>query len=161
MNLSFSEKFPERMGGGKTYFIEKIFEGFVKNKLIPDGYYNYWYDKIEAHGVDLNVKCTPKLHTIRKGNRWKVGDKIHFCIGLRTKNYFRFAPVMEVKKVQKIKINHYDDGAIFVHIDGNYFGYEDFEKVAINDGFESNEQFIEYFNKDFEGQIVHWTNLKY
>ena len=34
-------------------------------------------------------------------------------------------------------------------------------QLAINDGFESLKHFFEYFNEDFEGKIIHWTDLKY
>ena len=34
-------------------------------------------------------------------------------------------------------------------------------ELAKNDGFESVEDFFAYFNKDFKGKIIHWTDLQY
>ena len=30
-----------------------------------------------------------------------------------------------------------------------------------NDGFDSIENFLRWFNKDFEGKIIHWTGFRY
>lgn len=35
------------------------------------------------------------------------------------------------------------------------------EELAMNDGFESVDQFFAWFNKDWKGKIIHWTDLKY
>lgn len=35
------------------------------------------------------------------------------------------------------------------------------EKIAINDGFDSVDDFFSWFKDDFTGKIIHWTNLKY
>lgn len=34
-------------------------------------------------------------------------------------------------------------------------------KLAINDGFESIDDFFNYFNEDTTGKIIHWTDLEY
>jgi len=33
--------------------------------------------------------------------------------------------------------------------------------LAKNDGFEGIEDFFKWFNEDFKGKIIHWTNYKY
>jgi len=124
----------------------------------------------------------PKIHTIRndKNNRWKVGSKIHPVINNRTKNRFQFTPTLEVKGIQRIEIEWTDLGSLLgrealIYIDnikcvGKYseidkyhydFPGQSLQNLALNDGFESVEQFFSWFNKDFNGKIIHWTNLTY
>ena len=33
--------------------------------------------------------------------------------------------------------------------------------LARNDGFDSIQAFFEWFKEDFEGKIIHWTDLRY
>jgi hypothetical protein len=37
----------------------------------------------------------------------------------------------------------------------------EFFNLMKNDGFESAEQFFNWFNGYFKGKIIHWTDLKY
>jgi hypothetical protein len=97
-----------------------------------------------------------KIHSIRKGNRWKAGNKIHFATGVRTKNYqqFHFGKCFTV---QDIAI-YFPSGNVL--IDGELFF--DKETLAKNDGFESFDKMLDWFGKDgIEGQIIHWTDFKY
>ena len=118
-----------------------------------------------------------KLHTIRedKNDRWKVGTKIDFFINVRQPSMFRFAPVLPVVSIQDFEINWYlinEKRFVRVYIDGNCFARVDFDKeiyvsgqlmihLANNDGFDTIEDFFNYFNSDFKGKIIHWTTLKY
>ena len=83
----------------------------------------------------------------------------------RTKNRFQFAPVLECKAVQEIQIV-YDlqeecDYARSVYVDGDELYEKEIEKLALNDGFDSIPHFFQWFNDDFKGKIIHWTELKY
>ncbi len=115
-----------------------------------------------------------KRHTIRedKTNRWTKGKKIHFATGVRTKQYRQFDE-KECISTQTIKIYHFSD-SVAIEIDNCFFGhvlhhgidniYEYHHcilKLAINDGFDTIEEFLKFFPKDFKGKIIHWTNLKY
>ena len=102
-----------------------------------------------------------KKHTIRedKKDRWKPGMKIHFATGVRTKNYNQFKEGV-CKSVQKIKIT-YLEGSIRIRVDGQLIDYASLKRIAKNDGFDSSRAFLNWFNKDFEGKIIHWTDLKY
>ncbi|MDV6170212.1 hypothetical protein R1T16_17380 [Flavobacterium sp. DG1-102-2] len=104
----------------------------------------------------------PKHHTIREDtkDRWKVGSLIHFVVFNRSKNQFQFAPVFKCKGIQKIEITHYVDW-IAVTIDGRNLGIEEIIKLSINDGFDGVEAFFNYFNCDYKGKIIHWTDLRY
>ena len=110
-----------------------------------------------------------KVHTIREDlhGRWKPGRKIHIATGVRTKKYNCFKE-SECISVQSIHINYYNVGAFNkrteIVIDGEVVLDRDSEWVEIiakNDGFESVDDFFKWFNSDFQGKIIHWTNLKY
>jgi hypothetical protein len=128
--------------------------------------------------------CTDtKLHTIRAGQRWKAGDTIHLCVNARSKNYFQFAPVMKVVSVQKIEIEYTREdvfptifldniGQRYKHVYFYPFNRTSLDTLAKNDGFKDFEEFAAFFAplrykfarkgyKDFTGQIIHWTDLKY
>ncbi len=167
MILSFSTQ----LNGKPTYFPEKIWQGFPDS----DRCIELWFTDGKIYtGYDFHPDAFgmfPKLHTIRKDekNRWKAGNKIDFFINARTKNMFRFAPIIPVVSTQKITIEH-DQDYKCVLIDNIVF-YEQNSKLqthieamtilAQNDGFESVDAFFEYFNEDFTGKIIHWTDLKY
>lgn len=120
----------------------------------------------------------PKLHTIRKDekNRWKAGVLIDFFINTRTKDMFRFAPQVPVVSTQKINIFWIQDQKgnlthsrlvqkrynwVDVIIDGFILEVEQIKELAQNDGFDTVEEFFAYFNHDFSGKIIHWTDKKY
>lgn len=166
MTLSFSTK----IKGKPTYFIEKIWKSILR-------------EGVACNLIDLNIKLRdtlhlignyviatykPKLHTIRedKANRWNAGSKIHFVINNRTKNRFQFAPVVKCVSVQKIEIKYFSNfgdwmGDTLTLIDGMAVKVDVIETLAKNDGFENVEDFFAYFNKNFTGKIIHWTDFKY
>ena len=141
--------------------------------------------EIEAYKKEFK----PKLHTIRKGNRWKKGNSIQMATGVRTKRYFQFnggnIGLDVCKNVQSIEIfrcddlpthlydncvyveeiNIYDEiftAAYRVKIDGRFLSIEEIKKIAINDGFVNPEMMFYWFgNNDFQGQLIHWTDTVY
>lgn len=182
MILPFKEYF-DKEKTKPTYFREKILAGIKETQeLLNKGQFT------PSELVHFKT-FKSKLHTIRAGHRWKEGMKMHMAYGVRTKNYQQFnkyIPELEVcKGVQDIRIKYYGlkkKNSVHISIDGhifywgNVFGSEidpsgsdamktlyanNIEKLAINDGFDSVEDFFAWFNKDFEGQIIHFTNLKY
>lgn len=118
-----------------------------------------------------------KIHTIRSGSRWAEGSKIHMVTGARTKLQKQFnedRPDLSIcTGAQRISIKWgpeedalcIDKGGqwvcVRIWIDGVLRGPEEVELLAKNDGFLSLEDFLDWFNEDFEGQIVHWSGLKY
>lgn len=154
MVLGFKKKFNNvnPFHGKETKFVEKILLG------LP---YANWT------GYDLGIKFkdiwrkkgikTPKIHTIRKSNRWSAGRVIHFATGVRTKNYWCFAKHTCVS-VQKIKI--YRERLVI--IDGKALSTSAIDQLALNDGFDSTDEFFAWFEKeDFHGYLIHWTDKKY
>lgn len=47
------------------------------------------------------------------------------------------------------------------HISGSELGKISTDLIAINDGFVDLFEFFRWFNKDFTGQIIHFTDLRY
>jgi hypothetical protein len=50
-----------------------------------------------------------------------------------------------------------------IYINDNPFPLTDEQvlELAQNNGFDTVKDFFEYFNKDFKGKIIHWTDFKY
>jgi hypothetical protein len=158
----------------ETHFVDKIWSGLIQNELafheqIKEFQNDYLLKTLKE--LEINIEVTPKLHTIREDikNRWKVGAKIDFYINTRKEDMFRFAPILPVVSIQYIMITRNKHGKAMVFIDGKIFYLQDWSveqkykmlHFAKNDGFETTEAFFEYFDTDFNGKIIHWTNLKY
>lgn len=177
MTLSFSTNWkntmPEHLAGNPTHFVEKIW-----CSLYPiysgedDPVYKEFFesDLMYEHYPDFNRQValygSPKLHTMRQDqkNRWKSGNKIHFQIW-KGKPYFsdtfRFAPILICKSVQKVEIKYSGFGVINVIIDGRGLSNKEIETLAKNDGFNNTEDFFSWFDSDWKGNLIHWTDLKY
>lgn len=171
MNLAFSQVFPidkKMIGGTKTNFVAKILSNFGSIEIIPfyDHYVNNHLqteaERMEFDNVIMNEPS--KIHTIRKSiGRWKEGTKIHFQIwtGKPYKDpAFNFAPLLLCTGTEHFTIN-YIDGKPSVYVDFLRLNEEEITELAINDGFNNKEEFFAYFNEDFEGELVHWTNKRY
>lgn len=172
------QKWPKVMGmqDDKTYFIEKINLGLLKsNQSKAIDYVESLEDYRSRFGGNWDTKenLKPKIHTIRKdeSERWKPGMKIHFVVNNRSPNRFQFAPVVQCVSVQEFKIE-WINGTAWVTIGNRSFttfrktktGCEyggNAKELALNDGFATVEDFFKYFNKDFKGRLIHWTNLRY
>jgi len=191
MTLSFSQQWPKSMpntmAGENTLFPLKILKSLdtdypaAMHAFKISRFFNY--RRFKGYSSEVWRQINPKIHTIRedKTGRWKPDTKIHFVINSRTKDRHQFAPVLKVKGIQKIEIKRVDfeirkyysyvvstafSGEKYripyeITVDGNFLNREEVEKLVINDGFESPEQFFSWFNKDFTGKLIHWTYLKY
>ncbi len=139
--------FKTEIFGKPTNFVSKICLAYIFNK-------------------PANIQ---KIHTIRKGNRFKGGEKLHMATGVRTKHYEQFNLNIEGLQrcisVQDIKISWKEFpffSTCIIEIDGKEI--QDKSILAMNDGFTDTlnyEHFLKYFNTDFEGQIIHWTDYRY
>jgi hypothetical protein len=177
MQLSFKTQ----INNNPTYFIENIWNGLLKNQISTiSEYQNYRFKYNDVYKKDwdehddysLNI---PKLHTIRedKKDRWKAGNLIHPVIKPkgRFSAGFQFAPTFPCVSVQHIKIwwQFSNEATIFIRTDNqsdNVPNYKilksgEIERLAINDGFETVKDFFNYFNKDFTGKIIHFSDLRY
>lgn len=158
MTLNFMKQFPD---GAPTYFREKIRYGiniFVNLEdcllVFPTELTDEYYPPIE-----------PKIHTFRRGNRWKAGIPIDFkqWSGLPYKSKtITFAPRIPCTGQQKIFIQSPSlSTKSRIFIDGKPLADEKINQLAINDGFNDEKHLFNYFTDHFEGQIVHWTQTRY
>ncbi len=178
MTLGFSTKIKDKL----THFPEKIIRSLEITEPKKMTYYDL-LSEVQKENEQLNIhefqELKPKLHTIRedKKDRWKKGNDIHFVINNRTKNRFQFSPILKVQSVQQIEIKWFDGytpnifpsdcykkenkhARVYIN-DIRFMTSETIKNIALNDGFDSVDDFFEYFNTNFKGKLIHWTSLTY
>lgn len=172
MTLSFKQKFDN---GYNTRFPQKIWATIERYKLASQQERKEWSIKVWADGELTFLSSqndAPKIHTIRvdQGKRWKAGTTIHPVINNRRPNRYQFAPCFPCVSTQEIRIEWMDkfpsvkiDGKDFYKLDMRDAKLIDWgiEQLARNDGFDTIHEFFEYFNKDFLGVLIHFTNFRY
>lgn len=156
--------YSQTLNGQPTYFVEKITQGLYTNPETKKLMQAYQWPKKDNWSYQWSCRndFKDKLHTIRKDekNRWHAGRLIHFVINNRSKNQWQFAPVIPCISTQKIEMV-WRNGVFLVYVDSKLLNNKQTLHLALNDGFESEEELRSYFNTDFTGKIIHWTNLKY
>jgi len=166
MNLSFSRKIKKE----NTYFPEKIIRGLELLEYKKMTLLDFLYEVTpESEWMDITdfQKLTPKITTLRedKKDRWKSGNDIHFVINNRTPQRFKFAPVVKCVSTQNVSVTNNPKNGRYITIrednESRILCPEKEKLVAINDGFHSVDDFYSWFNQDWNGKIIHWTNLKY
>ena len=163
--------FSTQINGKPTNFVSKIWAG-IENKFTEFGHKGNRFNPPKEYyscadkGLISFKRSKPKYHTIREDlkDRWHKDVMIDFYINCRQKNMFQFAPRLPCVSTQKIEIYH----RVFaknlypeVLIDNVRLNPMKLYDLAQNDGFETIEDFFEYFNKDYQGKIIHWTDLRY
>jgi len=122
-------------------------------------------------------KFTPKHHTIRAGNRWKVG--MYFSPRVWSGKPYQskqitLAPDVEIKQVWKFEIKCEQKGEHGFYINGtmvsesserngNWFNKGIIDEISKNDGLDVVD-FLNWFKfpSNFSGQIICWNNdVKY
>lgn len=164
MDLAFKQVVNDK----KTFFIERIWHYFLYESgqsfnHLHQVFLEQYRQKFKSDwdGYPDNI-VNPKLHTIRweTYGAWKIGKTIHPVINCRTPNRFQFAPELMVKGIQRIWICHTKEGS-FVKIDGKEINSWTLYNLAINEGFDSVDDFFAYYRNKLYGIIIHWTDLKY
>ncbi len=159
--------FKTHINGKPTWFVYKIWQSL---KPIDLSEYIAHIDEsnIPVHWMQKNI--LPKLHTIRedKAERWKPGIMIDYFINSRTKDMFRFAPRIPVVSTQTIFFDYFPKtDSLHAIIDGKHQSQEKLRIIAQNDGFDSYEDFKEYFKPLIPSgspkkmKLIHWTDFKY
>jgi len=168
--ITFSRQYPayHPKAGEPTYFVEKIWKALWEaNKTRHNPVDGYWQQYDEAfpcqyvEGEDIHTH-TPKLHTIRSGNRWKAGDWFSPRVWTGkpyNSKMLQFAPDMQVKKTIRV----YCDGMLW-WVNNQPAATHIMEKVAGNDGL-LHTDLLDWFRwpyKPFKGQIICWDeNVSY
>ena len=113
------------------------------------------------------IQSGVKIHSIREDlkDRWKPKMTVHMAVGVRTKHYRCFM-VRKLWHVARIEIRYNGcglDEIIAPDIIIDRYHLKDWEKLVLakNDGFDSLGDFLQWFNKDFTGKILHWTDFRY
>lgn len=172
--ITFSRTFPayHPKAGHPTNFVEKILQSLSKERIFnkaPDLYFN----------PDAVMKVfPPKYHTIRSGNRFKVGDKFSPRIW-SGKPYLSkqiiIAPDIEIKKVWNFEIKNEFQGDgwyNFFYLNGKHQTNNNLEIISKNDGltfeemvhwFKANDGFFsgKEYKCNFKGQIICWNENIY
>lgn len=113
-----------------------------------------------------------KPHSFRAkrkdGRKWKVGDSIQFYENVRQPNMRKIRPDGVVKGVQDAKMVYLPEAEYKLHIllNGRAVFDPEIEEILQRDGFNDLNGFIAFFfpKKNvnvWEGQLIHWTDLKY
>lgn len=153
----FSTKFPiyHEKAGQPTFFVEKICAGLADKGILAGD--PFW------KGLDCDFhkyyNGIPKWHTIRAGNRWKVGDYFKPLIWsgkpYRSKTVQIASPIM-VEKTWEISISKSDYTHDSIPIDVDLLSV-----IARNDGLsldDLEEWFAPYGKKETEEcQIICWN----
>lgn len=144
------------MAGEETFFVEKIWEALwiigVKAPRLLEG--------LEIHKNNCIQRCyIPKLHTIRKGHRFKVGDKVILKVWsgkpYRSKK-IAISPEIEIKKIYSFEII----GSDYI-LNDEILDLASLRVLAQNDGL-SSDDFENWFNVDeFDGQVICWGDVNY
>lgn len=196
--ITFSTRFPSYhpKAGQPTHFVEKILTSinehwqnhasgykyydslFYLNQFIGQDKVNSFYKSINQHN-----EFNQKHHTIRSGNRFKVGDKFSPRVwgndvnpksgrsGPYHSKQIIIAPDIKIKKVWDFEM---DLNGVY-SIDGKYILSGEFNEdeaveieLAKNDGFRDPADMFNWFMpnydkpKAFHGQIICWNeNINY
>lgn len=167
--ITFSRVFPayHPKAGHPTFFIEKILNSFLMGG-------NTIYT--EDTGIDFLKSLSremfnPKHHTIRAGNRWKVGDKFSPRVWSGkpyNSKQIIIAPDIEIKKIWDVKVEkevYYNENTgvkviTKISINGAH-KTANYEPLAKNDGL-SLDDLCHWFAKPMIGQIICWNeNIEY
>lgn len=125
-------------------------------------------------GAEENILAAIKIHTMRTDRlgRWVPGREIHHYTGNRhiKDGDYRCFLKNKCKSTQMVLMVAVRDAqgnpGIKVTIDRLRLSDEEVKKLAINDGFKTVEDMMNwFFNKPgvdmWAGKLIHWTNLKY
>jgi len=168
--ITFSRNFPAKhpRKGQPTYFVEKIWEYIaVEGIEMEDEYYRKLPECDLAVSQLKTDTIWPKYHTIRRGNRWKVGDWFSPRVWSGkpyTSKQIQFAPPIQIKKIWNFEM---DLNGVY-SINGKYWMEDhEVEELARNDGLSVEDMMywlMPNFDKpkEFRGQILCWgENIEY
>jgi hypothetical protein len=163
--------FTKKINNKPTYFVEAIHQAlrlpFFKDSVpFSSEHCNKDFDFV------MYPLIRPKLHTIRedKKERWKAGMMIDYFINVRQPNMFRFAPRVPVVSIQDVYMSYKGNDVIQISVDDKeLFGFNERIEFAQNDGFDTWEDFFNYFypqiivtpDNFLKMKLIHWTDKRY
>lgn len=179
MDIKFARKYLKGHPkyGEDTFFVEKIWANndalkgvYIKplsTEILEAEYKNY-----------LKKDFYPKGHTIRKGDRWKAGDKFDAAVWYDrpyASKQIIIGMDIPIVRTYKFDVLVYPSYAL-INLDGRpitrktkeedrivWDGLRNLKTIALNDGLET-QDFISWFQfpTEFHGQIIVWDpNIDY
>lgn len=163
--ITFSRYFPKKHPkvGASTFFVEQIWSGLL-NVLMLNGRQELY--KISKSLPELDKSWSEKIiwndkyHTIRAGNRWKIGDM--FSPRIWSGNPYRskqiqFAPPIEIKKIWDIEMY-----GMTTLLNDKPINSLTLQEIAKNDGLNYKDFDVWFDPLPFKGQIICWNeNINY
>lgn len=143
--ITFAQVFPayHPKAGQPTGFLNKILAGLNRK------------DQIE----NLTTYFQPKYHTIRKGERWKVGDKFSPRVWTDLPYKSKHIEICEDLTITRIYPFIVTKGSYILN--GKTLTLSELKEVAANDGLQVDD-FELWFESPFIGQLICWTDkVKY
>jgi hypothetical protein len=142
--ITFSRHFPKGhpKAGQETHFVEKMWLALIDQGLISMSKAVELSRQTGIGNLDMNnirkVEQTLKFHTIRAGNRWKVGDMYSPRVWSGkpyASKQIEFAPPIRIEKIWEFGISEHD---YFIKTDGviKSISYKLLKEIALNDGLE-------------------------
>jgi hypothetical protein len=150
MILGFKQNFPwkEDKQPVPTNFKEKI------KAAAPD----VWVHPKSGLRVNNVSLWRPKIHTIQmiyRGPKYSIKD--HFNKGIPELE--KCVSVQKIEIAFGITVGPYT--SVIIAIDGRILSETEREQLAVNDGFNSLQDFYKWFTKPFTGKIIHWRDYRY
>lgn len=171
--ITISRNFPSThpRKGESTLFVEKIWQGLNTFPLTVEEIANHDPELNEQLKNHFTKVYDPKWHTIRAGNRWKVGDWFHPRVwgsdinpksgktGAYQSKQVDISIPIEIKKVWTFEM---DLNGVY-SLDGKYLDNDLYEEFAMNDGLSEEDMqfwFMPNMNKpkEFRGQVICWAD---
>ena len=151
--ITFSRVFPKYhpKAGQPTGFIEKIFHSIYKDK--PSMFFDA---KLGDIWLDPHLTGV-KHHTIRNGNRWKVGDKFSPRVWSGkpyASKQITIAEDLEIKQIFNFSKDLISDKW---YVNGVEMSSAERIDLAENDGL-LYKDLLSWFQKPFNGQIICWSD---
>lgn len=161
----FSRVFPTThpKAGQQTFFIEKVWRALGGSP----SYVEHYLEETERN-YNINMSnCRPKIHTVRPTPA-KLMRLYDFKVWL-DKPYRSSQLTFKYKQTylsnQKFELiwagGKRCDIMPIIKIDGRSLSASEIAEFAINDGFDGVGDFFDWFPKDFEGYVRHWTDKTY
>lgn len=171
--ITFSRYFPSYhpRKGEDTFFVEKILNGVAEKMQSGIVDLSLLRDETKAIVNDFVLLCSSediKGHTIRAGNRWKVGDYFSPRVWSGkpyASKQIEFAPPIEIKKIWEVDIQLGNYLQVMLPTkSANTWSLLSNGEVAKNDGLDVHD-FMNWFNihpkrkeQILSAQIICWNN---
>lgn len=166
--ITFSRTFPayHPKAGQPTYFVEKLWNSIETNSFAvdyamicrnnegvsPDILWPFWRSIKKAYSND----GAAKHHTIRGGNRFKVGDK--FSPRVWSGKPYRSKQIVIAPDIEVVKVWGFEISKEHYHINGFALNLEALKVVAANDGLEVDDLENWFAKQTGKFQIICWSN---